>query len=450
MYLWTLVRGPNAITPERTRHDLPGVPGFRLQPKLARQDSGTIDTMTTIETRTSWVVAFTALGVMSVAYGAPFVAAVALKQIAGELGSARSVPALAYSLAWFGAAIGGIGMGRIADRIGVRWTVAFGALMIGVGLVVSAGNSTWRLWVGHGVFIGLLGNGGINAPLYVYVSRWFDRRRGAALALISSGQYVAGAVWPSAFERGIAMFGWRQTMMSFALVEALAVVPVAILVLRAPPETPRHANVASGSGTSPRVIGMPANVALAMLAVAAFACCVPMSMPHAHLVALCSDLGIAPSHGAAMLSVLLACAFISRQFWGWLSDRIGGLRTVLAGSLCQIVAMIGFMLTQREAGLFAVAIFFGFGFSGMVPAYVLAVRELFPAAEASWRVPTLLLFSGSGMAAGGWLAGAIYDRFGFYGAAFATGLAFNLINLIIVGSLVLRLPQTLRPALASR
>ena len=188
MYLWTLVRGPNAITPERTRHDLPGVPGFRLQPKLARQDSGTIDTMTTIETRTSWVVAFTALGVMSVAYGAPFVAAVALKQIAGELGSARSVPALAYSLAWFGAAIGGIGMGRIADRIGVRWTVAFGALMIGVGLVVSAGNSTWRLWVGHGVFIGLLGNGGINAPLYVYVSRWFDRRRGAALALISSGQ----------------------------------------------------------------------------------------------------------------------------------------------------------------------------------------------------------------------------------------------------------------------
>ncbi len=450
MYLWTLVRGPNAITPERTRHDLPGVPGFRLQPKLARQDSGTIDTMTTIETRTSWVVAFTALGVMSVAYGAPFVAAVALKQIAGELGSARSVPALAYSLAWFGAAIGGIGMGRIADRIGVRWTVAFGALMIGVGLVVSAGNSTWRLWVGHGVFIGLLGNGGINAPLYVYVSRWFDRRRGAALALISSGQYVAGAVWPSAFERGIAMSGWRQTMMSFALVEALAVVPVGILVLRAPPETPRHANVASGSGTSPRVIGMPANVALAMLAVAAFACCVPMSMPQAHLVALCSDLGIAPSHGAAMLSVLLACAFISRQFWGWLSDRIGGLRTVLAGSLCQIVAMIGFMLTQREAGLFAVAIFFGFGFSGMVPAYVLAVRELFPAAEASWRVPTLLLFSGSGMAAGGWLAGAIYDRFGFYGAAFATGLAFNLINLIIVGSLVLRLPQTLRPALASR
>jgi MFS family permease len=406
--------------------------------------------MTSIETRASWVVAFTAVAVMSIAYGAPYVAVVALKQIAGELGSARSVPALAYSLAWVGAAVGGIGMGRIADRIGVRWTVAFGAVMIGVGLAVSTGDSAWRLWVGHGLFIGLLGNGGINAPLYVYVSRWFDRRRGTALALISSGQYVAGAVWPSVFERGIASIGWRHTMTYFAIVEALAVVPLAVLILREPPEASRHAASISGKPISPRVLGMPANIALAILSVAAFTCCVPMAMPQAHLVALCTDLGIAASHGAAMLSVLLGCAFVSRQFWGWISDRIGGLRTVLAGSLCQIVAMVAFLLTQSEPGLFAVAIFFGLGFSGVIPAYVLAIRELFPAADAAWRVPTLLLFSGSGMAAGGWLAGAIYDEFGFYGAAFAVGIVFNLVNLILVGSLVFRLPQALRPALAGQ
>jgi MFS family permease len=184
---------------------------------------------------------------------------------------------------------------------------------------------------------------------------------------------------------------------------------------------------------------------LALLSIAAFMCCVPMAMPQGHLVAFCSDLGIAPSHGAAMLSVLLGCAFISRQFWGYVSDRVGGLRTVLAGSLCQIVAMVGFLLTRNEAGLFAVATFFGFGFSGMIPAYVLAVRELFPAAEAAWRVPSLLLFSGSGMAAGGWLAGLLYDRFGFYGAAFGVGLVFNLANIVIVGSLVMRQQQLLRP-----
>jgi MFS family permease len=403
--------------------------------------------MTGIETRTSWVVAFTALGVMSIAYGAPFVAVVALKQIAGELGSARSVPALAYSLAWLGAAVGGIAMGRVAERVGVRWTVAFGAVMIGVGLVVSTGSSTWRLWVGHGVFIGLLGNAGINAPLYIYVSRWFDRRRGTALALISSGQYVAGAVWPSVFERGIAAFGWRETMMIFALVEAVAVVPLALLILRAPPETVQPGIATSGHHGKASVLGMPANLALALLSIAAFMCCVPMAMPQGHIVAFCSDLGIAPSHGAAMLSVLLGCAFISRQFWGFVSDRVGGLRTVLAGSLCQIVAMAGFLFTRNEAGLFAVATFFGFGFSGMIPAYVLAVRELFPASEAAWRVPSLLLFSGSGMAAGGWLAGLLYDRFGFYGAAFGVGLVFNLANIVIVGSLVLRQQQMLRPRL---
>ena len=405
--------------------------------------------MVSIETRASWVVAFTALGVMSIAYGAPFVAVVALKQIAGELGSTRSVPALAYSLAWLGAAVGGIAMGRVADRVGVRWTVAFGAVMIGIGLVISAGHSTWQLWLGHGLFIGLLGNAGINAPLYIYVSRWFDRRRGAALALISSGQYVAGAIWPSVFQHSIAAFGWRQTMVMFAIVEAVSVVPLAIVILRAPPEMSQSNTVMAGQRRDARVLGLPANLTLALLATAAFLCCVPMAMPQGHLIAFCSDLGIAPSHGAAMLSVLLGCAFVSRQCWGWISDRIGGLRTVLAGSSCQIVAMVGFLLTRNEAGLFAVASFFGFGFSGMIPAYVLAVRELFPASEAAWRVPTLLLFSGSGMAGGGWLAGVIYDRFGFYGAAFATGIIFNMVNLILVGSLVLRQHQVLRPALAS-
>jgi predicted MFS family arabinose efflux permease len=173
-----------------------------------------------------------------------------------------------------------------------------------------------------------------------------------------------------------------------------------------------------------------------------------MAMPQGHLVAYCSDVGIPVTHGAAMLSLLLACAFVSRQFWGFVADRIGGLRTVLAGSICQVTAMAGFLLTQDEAGLFAVAAGFGLGFAGIVPAYVLAVRELFLASEASWRVPTVLLFSGSGMAAGGWLAGAIYDYAGFYAAAFATGIVFNLANLWVVGPLVFRQSRLRSPLLA--
>lgn len=403
--------------------------------------------MTSIETRDSWFVAFTVLAVMSFAFGAPFITVVALKQIASELGSARSVPALAYSLAWFGSAVGGIAMGRIAERVGTKWTIAFGAASIAVGLAVSTGQTTWRLWLGHGVFVGLLGIGGINAPGYIYVSRWFDQHRGTALALISSGQYVAGALWPPLFEQGIAHFGWRPTMLTFAAAVAIVVVPLSLLVLRSPPETV-HAAVQEHDGRRGSVLGLPSNLVLALLAAAAFMCCVPMAMPQSHLVAYCTDLGIAPAQGAAMLSVLLGCAFLSRQMWGWISDRIGGLRTIMCGSVCQILAMGGFLATHNEAGLFAVATFFGLGFSGMVPAYVLAVRQLFPAYEASWRVPTLLLFSGSGMATGGWLAGYLYDAFGFYAVAFATGMAFNLGNLIIIAALVLRDQRQSRSVLA--
>jgi MFS family permease len=173
-----------------------------------------------------------------------------------------------------------------------------------------------------------------------------------------------------------------------------------------------------------------------------------MAMPQGHLVAFCSDVGIPLVQGSTMLSVLLGCAFAGRQFWGFVADRYGGLRTILAGSACQAAAMIGFLLTQNEAGLFVVSAAFGLGFSGMIPAYVLTIRELFPAREASWRVPTLLLCSGSGMAAGGWMAGAIYDYVGFYAAAFAAGILFNLANLAVIGTLVVRQNRHPAPVLA--
>lgn len=391
----------------------------------------------------------TALGIMSMCYGAPLVAVVALKPIAADLGSLRSVPALAGSLAWLGAAVGGILMARIAERVGVRWTVMFGALMIGAGLALSSQGGVWQLYVGHGLLIGLIGNAGINAPLYVYVSHWFDRRRGTALALISSGQYVAGALWPSIFERAIDRWGWQHTMVFFGVVAIATIVPAAALFLRPPP----HAHSAGAGTVGPRpgtrVLGLRPGVALALLSLASFLCCVPMAMPQGHLVAYCSDLGIVPAHGAAMLSLLLGTAFFSRQCWGWISDRIGGLRTVLAGSACQAVALIGFLATQNEIGLFAVATVFGLGFSGVIPAYVLAVRQLFPAAEAARRIPVLLLCSGSGMAAGGWLAGLLYDGFGFYAPAFATGIAFNLANLVLVGLLVARQQQGRRQSTAA-
>ena len=389
-----------------------------------------------IESRASWVAALLAICILSISYGASLIVVVGLKPIAIALGSDRSVVALAAALVWVGTGAGGILMGWVADRVGVRRTVIFGALMTGLGLAVSAIGKVWALYLGHALLIGFLGGGALYPPLLIYVSRWFDRRRGTALALISSGQYVAGVIWPSVFQHWLSWFGWQATMLGFAAA-TVAIVPMALFLRPVPqPGRARGSAVLHVRGT--QALGLRPNVVLGLLCAAAFLCCVPMAMPSSHLVAFCSDLGISPAQGAAMLSVLLGCAFASRVFWGWLADRIGGLGTVLAGSACQALAIAAFSVTRNEAGLFAVSAAYGLGFSGIIPAYIVAIRELFPSSEASWRVPTLLFAGMSGMAFGSWFAGALYDSFGFYAPAFAAGALFNLGNLLVVGFLVVR------------
>jgi MFS family permease len=390
-----------------------------------------------IESRSSWVAAAITTAILAISYGAPLLVVVGLKPITASLGTERSVVALAGALVWVGTGMGGIVMGWVADRIGVRSTVVFGAVMAALGLAVSAIGQVWSLFLGHAILIGLLGNSAHYPPLVVYISRWFDRRRGTAVALISSGQYVAGMLWPTVFERAITQFGWQATMLGYAVVVAAAIVPMA-LFLQSPPQSSRAASMGPGTRRGVQTLGLPANLVQTLICVAVFLCCVPMAIPAGHLVAFCSDLGIPAAHGAAMLSVLLGCAFVSRMFWGWAADRIGGLGAVLAGSACQAAAIAAFAMTRDEAGLFAVSAAYGLGFSGIIPAYVVAIRDLFPSVEASWRIPMLLFTGMSGMAFGGWFAGALYDHFGFYAPAFVAGALFNVANLAIVGFLVMR------------
>ena len=390
-----------------------------------------------VDSRRSWIITTASLGIMMMAFGSAWITSVALKDIAAEVGGARSVPALAGALLWFASGVGGILMSWLADRIGVRWTVLAGTVSIAAGLAISTLGPQWPLWSGHALLIGLVGIGAINAPLYVYVSHWFVKRRGSALALISSGNYLAGAVWPSVFEPIISAVGWRQTMLLYAVAQIVIIVPLALMFLRAAPEVSGGPAKAAGGHGAGKVLGLRPNTAFYLICVASVLCCLTMSMPQQHLVALCSDLGFTRTFGAGLLAVLLGTAVFSRQVWGAVSDRIGGLFTILITSTWQLSATAAFLLTQSEAGLITVSAFFGLGFAGIVPAYVLALRDLFPAREAYWRVPTLLLFTAFGMGGGGWVAGVIYDHFGYYAPAFGAGVLFNAANLVIITFLVL-------------
>jgi MFS family permease len=401
-----------------------------------------------IDSPTAWKAAVAALLCLGLAFGAPLVATVSLKAIAADMGGVRSVPALGGSLAWLGAAVGGLLMGRVAHRFGVRSTVMGGALSIFIGLYISTLGEPWQLWVGHGLFIGLLGLGGLNAPLYVYVSHWFDRRRGSALALLSSGNYVAGICWPVAFQQVTIGWGWRTTMLAYGIVQLIAILVLARFYLAPVPETwAVSGGPARKAGR--RLGGLNPNVVFCGIAIAGFLCCVTMAMPQGHLVALCSDRGLTPTVGAAMLSVLLAVAFVSRQAWGLVSDRIGGIKTALVSSFMQAVAVSGYLFVQEQAGLFIVSIAFGLGFSALIPAYVLAVRELFPPSEAHWRVPATLLMTGSGMSTGGWLAGYLFDRSGSYDLPFLVGVGANVMNLAVLAVLAWLLYRSRRLTAAS-
>ncbi len=386
-----------------------------------------------VDGKAAWRIAVAAVTILTISYGGPLISVVSMKTIAAELQTDRAGAAAAAALVYLGASGGGIVAGWLMGRLGVRPIVIFGGVMSGAGLLLAGSGGLWELYSGHFLLMGLFGNAFMFTPLLTYVSRWFERRRGSAVALISSGQSVAGALWPTLITVSVDGIGWRHTMMFYGVFLTLAVVALAVLFLRAPPvAAAASATTANASEREGTVLGLNPNIAMVLLATAILFCCIPMAMPINHVVAYCGDLGFSAQHGAAMLSVLLATAFFARQFWGWLCDRIGGLQTLVWASLAQMTALTGFALIQDGHVLFAVAVAFGFGQAGLVPAYVIVVRAHYSLQEANWRIPAVLFGGTLGMAVGGWGAGFIFDLTSSYATAFATGLAFNAANFAIL------------------
>ena len=390
-----------------------------------------------VETRYGWAVVAASLALTSVAFGASFLIVIALKPVAAEFGWPRWVPSLAYSATLLGSGIGGVMMGYWADRVGVHWPVRLGAVMIGLGLIVVSQAQHAIVLIGAcGLLVGFLGMSCAFAPVLTNITRWFDRRRGIAVAIVASGQSVGGAVWPTTFEWGIETWGWRTTFLSFGLLATAVILPLTLVLARPAPRTAVQAVPGAGHARAAHEDDWSPNMKLALLCVAIVGCCVAMAMPMVHVVAFCSDLGYGSDRGAQMLSLLLACAFVSRIGFGWLSDRIGGLMTIFIGSALQAAALAGFAAVSSMTGLFLISGAFGLVFGGIVPAYALAVRELFPPSEAGSRMGVVFLFGTVGMALGGFLGGWIFDLTGQYPLAFLAGVVFNLVNLAVVATLL--------------
>jgi MFS family permease len=393
-----------------------------------------------VESTYAWLRLATSLLLMTIGGSGMYSVTVVLPRIQAEFGIARADASLPYTLTMIGFGLGGILMGRLADRFGVVWPIALGALGLGAGFIAAGlAPNIWVFGAAQGILIGLFGTSATFAPLVADTSQWFVRRRGIALAICMSGNYMAGAVWPPVMQFFIERGGWRHTYIGMGVFCLAAMLPLALLLRRRPPlHTAAVGAVGTAHVSGERPMGLRPGTALALLSIAGVSCCVAMSMPQVHIVAYCGDLGIGPARGAEMLSLMLGLGIVSRLASGWISDRIGGLRTLLLGSMLQGIALLLFLPFQGVVSLYVVSGLFGLFQGGIVPSYALIVREHFSPAEAGARVGTVLMATLFGMALGGWLSGAVFDWTGSYRAAFLNGIGWNLLNLAIAGFLLFR------------
>jgi MFS family permease len=389
-----------------------------------------------IDSSYAWVRLAVALVLSAVGSVGMWSFVVALPAVQADFGIARGEASLAFTLTMFGFGIGGVVMGRLADRFGIVVPGILGAVALGAGYGLSAiagGIGTFALAQG---LLGL-GSAATFGPLMTDISHWFVRRRGIAVAIVSSGNYLGGTIWPPIVQHFIETDGWRTTQMWVGVFCIVALIPGSLLLRRRAPA--QHSAVSSANAAGKLgTLGISANALMVLLSIAGIACCVAMAMPQVHIVAYCGDLGYGPARGAEMLSMMLGFGLISRIASGFIADRIGGVATLLLSSVLQGVALLLYTFFDGLFSLYVISALFGLFQGGIVPMYALIVREYFAPQQAGTRIGLVLLATLGGMALGGWMSGLIFDLTGSYQAAFLNGLAWNLVNVSIAAWLMFR------------
>ena len=374
----------------------------------------------------------TSLVLVTMGGAAMYAVIVVLKPVSFEFDVGRGVASLPYMMFMITGGVGGVVMGRLADRFGVMMPALIGCVGLPAGMAGAAfAEEFWQFCVSLGVLSGLLGTSALFAPMAADISHWFTRRRGLAVAIVITGTYFAGALWPPIVQASLDARGWRETFVAIAILMACIMLPLIPLLHRKPAALieAQAARTAPGAG---RPLGVAPGTLQCLICAAGLGCCIAMAAPQVHIVAHVTDLGYAAQHGAAMLSLMLGTGIVSRIGSGFISDRIGGLRTLLLGSVLQAVTLMAFLGADTLTLLYVVSGVFGLSQGGIVPSYTIIIRTFFPAHEAGRRVGWAMLFTFAGMALGGWMAGALYDLTGSYTASFINAVAFNVLNAAIV------------------
>ncbi|GIX13334.1 MAG: MFS transporter [Paracoccaceae bacterium] len=389
-----------------------------------------------LDSRQSWLRLAVSLLIATVGNVGLWSIIVVMPGVEAEFATSRGTSALPYVLTMAGFALGNLLIGRVVDRYGITSALIGAGLLNGTGFALAALAPSIPVLAAMQFLIGF-GTAASFGPLIADVSLWFRRRRGIAVAIAASGNYISGAVWPLALGWMLGDSGWRAAYLALAAISVAAMLPLSLFLRRRLPVTVTAGVDAEADARLRATAFGPRRLAL-LLGLAGVGCCVAMSMPQVHIVSYCTDLGYGPAVGAEMLSVMLGAGIISRLAFGLLADRLGGVRTLLISSAGQLLALTLYLPWDGMAALYAISLIFGLSQGGIVPSYALIVREYMPSREAGSRIGFVLMATIAGMALGGWLSGAIFDLTGSYRMAFLNGIAWNLLNIAIIGMILLR------------
>ena len=376
----------------------------------------------------AWVMVACVFILSALSFGTLASLSVFLKPLSLEFGWSRGQASFGYTVISFASALFGVFWGYIADKYGTRWFGIVAALAMSLSLFLLSKQTSIYHFYGFYFLFGAFGNAMVTAPLFANVGFWFRKNPGLALGITAAGGAVGQGLIPYYSGVIIETDGWQAAYYFMAIIYLAIAIPAALFIR----ESPWREQARTSLVEEPRDFPLSEKEAITWLCSAVIFCCICMSVPIVHLVPLLTDIEFSMEFATSVLMVLMFCGAFGRILGGKLGDMIGALPAYILMSLGQAISVIWFPYITDPMGLYLLAAFFGFTYSGVMSSILVCTRMMVSAKFAGRANSIGSFFGWLGMGMGGFFGGYFFDLYGDYFWSFAFASIMGGINLLVL------------------